>query len=125
MHSASEIAQLCAEGADSKKAFDILILDLRSITQIADYFVICSGSNTSQVGAIADNIGHTLAQAGIRYSHVEGEADANWVLMDYGDVVVHIFEEQTRVYYSLEKLWGDSPRIPVLIRPRELQGASS
>jgi ribosome-associated protein len=125
MHNALETAQLCAEGADSRKAFDILILDLRSLTQIADYFVICSGSNTTQVGAIADSVGHTLAQAGIRYSHVEGEKDANWVLMDYGDVVVHIFEEQTRAYYSLEKLWGDPPRIPVLIQPRELQGASS
>jgi len=125
MYDASKIVQLCAEGADSKKAFDILILDLRSITQIADYFVICSGSNTSQVGAIADNIGHTLAQAGIRYSHVEGETDANWVLMDYGDVVVHVFEEQTRAYYSLEKLWGDAPRMPVLIQRVELQGASS
>ena len=125
MHSASEIVQLCAESADSKKAFDILVIDLRSLTQIADYFVLCSGSNTTQVGAIADNIGHTLAQAGIHYSHVEGGMGANWVLMDYGDVVVHIFEEQTRAYYSLEKLWGDAPRVPVLLQPRELQGASS
>jgi ribosome-associated protein len=125
MYNALEIARLCSEGADSKKAFDILILDLRSLTQIADYFVICSGSNTTQVSAIADGIGHTLAKEGIRYSHVEGEQDANWVLMDYGDVVVHIFEEQTRAYYSLEKLWGDSPRIPVVSQSRELQGASA
>lgn len=125
MRNASEIAQLCAEGADNKKAFDILIIDLRSLTQIADYFIICSGSNTTQVGAIADSIGHALAQAGIRYSHMEGGTDANWVLMDYGDVVVHVFEEQTRAYYSLEKLWGDAPRIPVLIQPGELQGAAS
>ena len=125
MLNALETAQLCAAGADSKKAFDILILDIRKFTVIADYFVICSGSNTSQVSAIADSIGHTLAQAGIRYSHVEGETEATWVLMDYGDVVVHVFEEQTRIYYSLEKLWGEAQKIPVVLRPRELLGAAS
>ena len=125
MHNALETALLCAEGADSKKAFDILILDIRAFTVIADYFVICSGSNTTQVNAIADSIGHTLAQAGIRYSHVEGTADARWVLMDYGDVVVHVFDEETRTYYSLEKLWGEAPRIPAASRPRELLGSAS
>jgi len=120
-----ETALLCAEGAESKKAFDILILDIRAFTVIADYFVICSGSNTTQVNAIADSIGHTLAQAGIRYSHIEGAADARWVLMDYGDVVVHVFDEETRTYYSLEKLWGEAPRIPAASRPRELLGSAS
>jgi len=103
-------ARLCADAADSKKAFDIMILDLRGLTSITDYFVICSGSSTTQVRAIADSIGHALAEAGIRPSHVEGEGEATWVLMDYGDVVVHVFEEQTRSYYSLEKLWGEAPR---------------
>ncbi len=117
-----EAAQLCAEAADSKKAFEILILDLRKLTSIADYFVICSGSNTTQVGAIADGIGQALAKAGIQPSHVEGATGANWVLMDYGDVVVHIFEEQTRTYYSLEKLWGEAPRIPVAVGSKELSG---
>lgn len=113
MHNSLETAQLCAEAAGSKQAFDILILDLRKLTTIADYFVICSGSNITQVGAIADWIGQTLAKAKIRPSHTEGEAQATWVLMDYGDVVVHIFDEQTRLYYSLDKLWGDAPRVPV------------
>ncbi len=120
-----ESAQLCADAADSKKAFDIQILDLRRLTYITDYFVICSGSNTTQVSAIADWIGHILAQAGEHPSHVEGGAESSWVLMDFGDVVVHIFDEQTRLYYSLEKLWSDAPRIPGIPRPRELQGASS
>ena len=65
------------------------------------------------------------SKAGEHPSHVEGGAESNWVLMDYGDVVVHVFEEQTRIYYSLEKLWSEAPRIPVTMRPRELQGASS
>jgi ribosome-associated protein len=125
MDNALETAQLCATGAESKKAFDILILDIRELTFIADYFVICSGSNTTQVSAIADSVGHTLARAGIHYSHLEGATDAHWVLMDYGDVVVHVFEEQTRTFYSLEKLWGEAPRIPVDDRPRELLGAAS
>jgi len=125
MHNALESAQLCAEAADAKKAFNILILDLRALTYITDYFVICSGSNITQVGAIADGVGQALAKTGIRPSHVEGEAEATWVLMDYGDVVVHVFEEQARTYYSLEKLWGDAPRIPLAARPREFQGASS
>lgn len=116
MHNSLEAARLCAEAADGKKAFDILILDLRDFNYITDYFVICSGSNTTQVGAISDWIGQYLAAAGIRPSHVEGEAEASWVLMDYGDVVVHIFDQQTRTHYSLEKLWGEAPRIPLGVR---------
>jgi ribosome-associated protein len=125
MHNSLAAAQLCAEAADSKKAFDILILDLRGLTYITDYFVICSGCNVTQVGAISDGIGQTLARAGVHPSHVEGEAEASWVLMDYGDVVVHIFDEQTRIHYSLEKLWGDAPRIPLTVRSPAMQSSSS
>jgi ribosome-associated protein len=125
MHNSLEEAQLCAQAADNKKAFDILILDLRELTYFTDYFVICSGSNITQVGAIADGVGQTLAKAGVRPSHVEGEAEASWVLMDYGDIVVHIFDEQTRAYYCLEKLWGEALRIPLSIRPQALHNASS
>jgi ribosome-associated protein len=123
MHNSLETARLCAEAADSKKAFDILILDLRGLTYITDYFVICSANNTSQMSAISDWIGLTLAKTGVRPSHVEGEADANWVLMDYGDVVVHIFDEQTRLYYSLDKLWGDAPRISTAVQPAALHAS--
>lgn len=124
MRNSLEAAQLCAEAAEDKKALNILILDLRGLTYITDYFVICSGSNTTQVGAIADNVAQVLAKAGIRPSHVEGESEASWVLMDYGDVVVHVFEEQARIYYSLEKLWGDAPRIPHPDRTRQLQASA-
>lgn len=125
MLNSREAAQLSAEAADGKKALDIQILDLRGLTYITDYFVICSGSNITQLGAIADSIGHVLASAGARPSHIEGGPEATWVLMDYGDVVVHIFDEQTRMYYGLEKLWSDAPRVPVVLRTKELQGASS
>ena len=126
MHSSLETARLCAEAADSKKAFDILILDLRGLTYITDYFVVCSASNVTQVGAISDEIDHALAGAGIRHSHIEGAAEASWVLMDYGDVVVHVFDDQTRLHYSLEKLWGDAPRMPLVgSRKKKLQQSSS
>jgi len=119
-----EAAQLCAQAADDKKAFDILILDLRGLTYITDYFVICSGGNVTQVGAIADGVGQALARAGIHPSHVEGEIEASWVLMDFGDVVVHIFDEQTRAYYCLEKLWGDAPRMLLTVKSRTLQSTT-
>jgi ribosome-associated protein len=126
MYNSLEAARLCAEAADTKKAFDILVLDLRGLTYITDYFVICSGSNTTQVGAISDWIGKTLAAAGIHPSHIEGVSEERWVLMDYGDVVVHIFDEQTRLHYSLEKLWGDAPRIPHrLVQSTALHSTSS
>jgi ribosome-associated protein len=125
MHKSLDVARLCAKAADAKKAFDILILDLRGFNYITDYFVLCSGSNTTQVGAITDWIGQTLVRAGIRPSHVEGEAEASWVLMDYGDVVVHIFDAQTRVHFSLEKLWGEAPRMPLGARVPSLQRSTS
>jgi len=122
MHNSLDVAQLSADAADNKKALDILILDLRSLTYITDYFIICSASNSSQVGAIADGITEALAKAGVHPSHIEGEAQASWVLMDYGDIVVHIFNQETRSYYSLEKLWGDAPRVPFIAPQRALQG---
>lgn len=111
MDNSLELARLCAEAADDKKAFDIKVLDLRGLAYITDFFVICSGASNTQVAAIADGIGHALAQEGVRPNHIEGQTEASWVLLDYSDVVVHIFDEQTRIYYSLEKLWGDAPRV--------------
>ena len=123
MLNALETALLAAEAADGKKAYDLLVLDLRGLTTIADYFVICSAGSTTQVGAIADGIGHALAGVGIRPSHVEGGPEATWVLMDYGDVVTHIFDEHARSYYSLDRLWGDAPRVPVPLKAPILKGS--
>ncbi len=123
MHNSLETAQLCAEAADSKKAFNVVILDLRKLTYITDYFVICSGSSTTQVSAIAEEIEQLLGRSGKRPSHIEGLPEANWVLMDYGEVVVHIFDEQTRAFYSLEKLWSEATRMPLKARPAELNAA--
>jgi ribosome-associated protein len=125
MHNALDIALLAAEAADRKKGIDIQVLDLRELTTIADYFVICTGMSTTQVGAIADEVGLRLASAGEHPSHIEGASGATWILMDYGDVVVHIFEEQTRAYYGLERLWGDAPRVEVTCPSPGLHGIPS
>jgi len=88
-----------------------VILELKGLTVISDYFVICSGDNIPQVKAIAEHIESELKKIGSSPLSIEGMAYAHWVLMDYGDVVIHIFEDETRSYYELEKLWLDAPRI--------------
>lgn len=106
-------AFLSATAAKEKKASDILILDLKGLTPIADYFLICSGLSTRQVKAVAEAVEEKLSKETIYPSHIEGLPDAHWVLMDYGDLVVHIFDEETRRYYELEKLWGDAQKIEI------------
>ena len=93
----------------NKKGYDVKILDLRKLTTFADYFVICSADSNTQVKAIADEIDKELRDEGIRYWHKEGYNALNWVLIDYVDVVVHIFKKESREFYKLEKLWGDAP----------------
>ncbi len=89
-----------------KQATDILLLDTRGICSFADYFVICTGESTRQVKAINDAISETLKKEDIRPLHEEGTPDSGWILMDYGDVIVHIFGSFERDYYQLDKLWG-------------------
>jgi len=96
-----------------KKAVDVLVLELKGVSIIADYFIICSGESTTQVRAIAGAIEENFAKKSIRPAGIEGLNYSHWVLMDYGDIIVHVFEEETRVYYQLEKLWLDAPRIHV------------
>ena len=92
----------------NKKGFDIKVLDLKNLTSIADYFIICSGSATMQVKAIADEVDKKLREQGIKCYHREGYDTLNWVLLDYFDVVVHVFRGESREYYNLEKIWGDA-----------------
>jgi ribosome-associated protein len=99
--------------ASEKKAVDPVVLDLRQIASFTDYFLIASGTNARQVQAIADAITETLKRAGTREMRVEGYASAEWVLVDYGDFVVHIFEARARTFFDLERLWRDAQRIPV------------
>ena len=99
-----------ARAASDKKALDIVTLDMRRIPSVSDYFVIASGSSTTQVRAISDNIADVLKDKGERVWHIEGAGEALWVLLDCGDVVAHVFLEETRRFYALEELWGSVPK---------------
>ncbi len=102
------MADLVVEFITKKKGQGILVMDLRGLTDIADCFVICSGASDTQVKAIADSVIEGMGNSGYRPWHVEGYEGCKWVLVDFIDVVVHIFLEDTRNYYSLERLWGDA-----------------
>ena len=99
--------------AENKKAVDFVVLDLRKAAGFTDYFLICSGTNTRQVRAIADAVIDALAAEGAKPAHVEGYDRSEWVLVDYFDFIVHIFAPETRLFYGLERLWGNAERIEI------------
>jgi ribosome-associated protein len=102
------ILRLAARAARAKKAQDLVALDLRELGAVCDYFLLCSGASGPQVRAIAENVEDVLREAGARPWHVEGLEGRRWVLLDYIEVVVHVFDEKTRDYYLLDRLWGDA-----------------
>jgi ribosome-associated protein len=104
-----ELLSLVVEAADDKKAIDIVALNMKGISLVADYFVICHGNSDKQVQAIAREIKEKAHEHGISMKRLEGFEQAKWVLVDLGDVVVHIFHRDERGYYNLERLWGDAP----------------
>ena len=97
--------------ADDRKALDLKVLHLQKVSDFTDYFVICSGTSERQVQAIADAVQEKLRETKVRPLHVEGYNRAQWVLIDYGDLVVHVFQDQTRGFYALERLWADAPDV--------------
>ena len=113
---------LAARAASKKKAIDPVVLDLRLIATFTDYFLILSGTNARQVQAIADGITETLKASGLPSNRVEGYAAAEWVLIDYGSFIVHVFDEKSRRFYDLERLWRDGRRVEL---PSEVGGGSS
>lgn len=106
-----ELAKAAAGFAYEKKARDIVGLDLAGKSPVTDYFVLCSGSNKPQIKAICDNIDDKMAELGVNPLRIEGYKEARWVLMDYGMLVVHIFDDESREYFNLERLWGDAPAV--------------
>lgn len=109
----SEQVKMAARAADEKKAQRIVVLRLSAITEFTDYFIICAGNSTRQTQAIADAVIEELKRAKTRPLHIEGYNNAEWILIDYGAFVVHIFTEESRSFYDLERLWRDAEKVEV------------
>lgn len=103
--------------AEDRKAVDLRVLHLEKVSDFTDFFLICSGTSERQVQAIADAVQERMREGQVRPLHVEGFNRGQWVLLDYGDFVVHIFQEEPRRFYSLERLWGDAPDVTSDFRP--------
>lgn len=99
------------KGLDDKMARDIKVLDISEISPIADYFLIASGGNPNQIKAMADAVEENLYKAGFRLNHSEGMQTGSWILLDFGDIIVHLFNEEDREFYSLERIWGDAKEV--------------
>lgn len=111
--SAEHKARRAARAALDKKAINLTVLDVQGVSSVTDYFLVCSGRSAPHVKTIADAIREELKEDGVRPLHAEGQPESGWVLLDYGDVLMHVFLEDTRSYYALERLWGDAPSVPV------------
>lgn len=104
-------ARRAARAALDKRAGDLVVLDVQRVSSVTDYFLICSGKSTTHLETITDAIRAELRGEGVNVLHAEGVAESGWVLLDYGDVLMHVFLEDTRLYYALERLWGDAPAL--------------
>lgn len=111
-----ELAKIAVKALDDKKGEDITIIDISEVSVVADYFIIAGGSNRSQIQAMADNVDECLSKNGGRLKQIEGYDAGNWVLLDFQDIIVHIFDKENRLFYDLERIWRDGK----LINPEEL-----
>ena len=103
----NEAVKIAYSALDDKKGIDIKVINIENVSVIADYFIITSGSNVNQVKALADNVQEELNKAGYDYKQIEGYNTANWILMDYGNIIIHIFNQDDRLFYDLERIWRD------------------
>jgi len=101
------MAKLAIEALEDKKAEEVRVLDISEVSVIADLFIIAGGSNKNQVQALCDNVTEKLGRAGFPENHIEGYETANWILIDFGDIIVHIFDKENRTLYDLERIWRD------------------
>ena len=106
-NNAKETAKIAAAALEDKKARDLKILDISDVSVLADYFIIASGSNRNQVQAMVDEVEEKLGKAGYTPKQIEGYQTANWILMDYQDLIIHVFDEENRLFYDLERIWRD------------------
>ena len=107
MSQTNEMVKLAITALEDKKGEDIRVIDIHEVSVLADYFLIASGSNGNQVQAMADNVEEELGKAGYPCRQVEGYQSGNWILMDYGDIIVHLFDTENRLFYDLERIWRD------------------
>lgn len=107
MNQAKEMAKIAVAALEDKKAADLRVISIEKISTLADFFIIASGTNRNQVQAMADNAEELLGRAGYQVKQIEGYQNANWILMDYGDIVIHLFDEENRLFYDLERIWRD------------------
>jgi ribosome-associated protein len=110
----ADMAQAIVDVAEDKKASDVTLLDIRELSVIADYFVICTGNNARQINAIRSAVEDKMSEVGVHMRGQEGSADSGWLLLDYGDVIVHIFGPMEREFYRLERLWSGAPTVVYL-----------
>lgn len=110
---AKEMAKIAYHALDEKKGEDIRIIDIAGISVLADYFIIANGSSESQVQAMVDNVEEEMHKAGYSLKQREGYGSGNWVLLDFGDVIVHVFDEENRLFYDLERIWRDGKNIEI------------
>lgn len=106
-----KMAQITIEALEDKKAEDIKVIDISQVSVLADYFIIANGSNRSQIQALSDAVEEKLGRAGYPIRQIEGYDNANWVLLDFGDIIVHIFDRENRLFYDLERIWCDGKSI--------------
>ena len=111
LSSSKEKALLCARALLDRKVIDLVILEVTNLSSFADYFLICSGNSDRQAQAIASHIEEKMSKQGIYPLGVEGKREGRWILLDYGDVIVHVFYQPAREFYDLERLWSEAPRV--------------
>lgn len=107
----NEMASLTVQALEDKKAEDISIIDISEVSVLADYFIIAGGNNTSQIQALADSVEEKLGKAGYPLKQIEGYQSANWILLDFGDIIVHVFDRENRLFYDLERIWRDGKKV--------------
>lgn len=110
---AKAMTKIAYEALEDKKAVDIRIIDIGEISVLADYFIIASGTNRNQVQALADNVEEELHKAGYTMRQAEGYRSGSWILMDYGDIIVHVFDSENRLFYDLERIWRDGRTVTI------------
>lgn len=113
MDQAKKMAKLAYHALDDKKGEDIKIIDISGVSVLADYFIIANGTNQSQVQALVDNVEEEMHRAGFPLKQREGYGNGNWVLLDFGDIIVHVFDKENRLFYDLERIWRDGNTVEV------------